>query len=77
MKVLVYLLVPILVVAIWSTAMWARNHKPSSLQSGVDDFRREMNALSPDPVPEPRRPNGRPAPGGARPARRGSPPRSA
>ncbi|MCU1453969.1 MAG: hypothetical protein JWN46_2115 [Acidimicrobiales bacterium] len=55
MKVLVYLVVPVLIVAVWSTAMWARNRKPTSLQSGVDDFRREMNALSPDPLPDARR----------------------
>ena len=39
MKVLVYLLVPVLIVAISSTVMWARNRKPTSLQSGVEDFK--------------------------------------
>ena len=80
MKVLVYLLVPVLIVAAWSTVMWARNRKPTSLQSGVEDFRREMQALSPDPLDEPRRSTaGRPPPrtNGPEPrpgARRSAPP---
>ena len=48
MSILVYLLVPLLIVLAASMVMWARNRQPTSLQSGVDDFRREMQALSPE-----------------------------
>jgi len=54
-NVLGYLLVPVLVVAIAASVMWARNRQPTSLQSGVDSFRREMDALSPDADPLRRR----------------------
>jgi len=48
MSVLLYLLVPVLVVAGVATAMWLRNRQPTSLEAGVESFRREMEALSPD-----------------------------
>ncbi len=51
MTVLVYLLVPVLVVAIAASITWARNRQPTSLQSGVESFRREMEALSPEGDP--------------------------
>lgn len=62
MIVLWFLVVPILVVATYALVVWARNREPSSLESGVDAFRREMTALSPDAAPVNRRPD-RPAPG--------------
>ncbi|MBX3284163.1 MAG: hypothetical protein KF703_02360 [Actinobacteria bacterium] len=76
MTVLAYLLVPVLVVAIAASITWARNRQPTSLQSGVDSFRREMDALSPDADPRNRR---RAEPGGSRPASgpRPGPPRRA
>lgn len=55
MTILAYLLVPVLVVAIAASLTWARNRQPTSLQSGVDSFRREMDALSPDAAPLHRR----------------------
>lgn len=55
MIVLAYLLVPVLVVAIAASITWVRNRQPTSLQSGVDSFRREMDALSPDAAPLHRR----------------------
>lgn len=55
MIVLAYLLVPVLVVAIAASVTWLRNRQPTSLQSGVDSFRREMDALSPEAVPTHRR----------------------
>ena len=55
MTILAYLLVPVLVVAIAASVTWARNRQPTSLQSGVDSFRREMDALSPDAAPLHRR----------------------
>lgn len=55
MTVLAYLLVPVLVVAIAASITWARNRQPTSLQSGVESFRREMEALSPEGDPRNRR----------------------
>lgn len=48
MGVLLYLLVPILIVAAVATIMWYRNRQPTSLEAGVEAFRREMEALSPE-----------------------------
>ena len=60
MKILLYLLVPVLVVVAFACASWVRNRQPTSLESGVDAFRREMSALSPDAAPlHRRRPDGR------------------
>ena len=56
MKILLFLLLPILIVAAYAMFVWARNRQPSSVESGVDSFRREMNALSPDAAPVQRRP---------------------
>jgi hypothetical protein len=55
MKVLWYLAVPIMLVTAYCVVMWWRNRQPTSLESGVDTFRREMDALSPPPMPERRR----------------------
>ena len=55
MKVLWYLAVPIMLVTVYCVVMWWRNRQPTSLESGVDTFRREMEALSPPPMPERRR----------------------
>jgi len=61
--ILVYLLVPLLIVLAASLVMWMRNRQPTSLQSGVDDFRREMQALSPEALRSPRpRPDAGPPP---------------
>ena len=61
MTILVYLLVPLLIVLAASLVMWMRNRQPTSLQSGVDDFRREMQALSPEALRSQRqRPAARP-----------------
>lgn len=72
MIVLAYVLVPLLVVAIAASITWIRNRQPTSLQSGVDSFRREMEALSPEAAPTHRRrtdPHGPdPAAGSSRPS---------
>lgn len=52
MRILGYLLVPALVVAAAAMFTWVRNRQPTSLESGVDSFRREMDALSPDAAPQ-------------------------
>ncbi len=55
MKVLWYIAVPIILVTVYCVVMWMRNRKPTSLQSGVEAFRREMRALSPDAARQERR----------------------
>lgn len=79
MKVLAYLLVPAIVVAAAAIISWVRNRQPTSLQSGVDSFRREMDALSPDAAPQFRRredpDSGGSRPGVAPPRRPPNPPR--
>ncbi len=72
MKVLWYLAVPIILVSAYCVVMWWRNRKPTSLESGVDSFRREMQALSPQVVRKERR---QAAPPGASPAPPGQPSR--
>ncbi|MEO6987308.1 MAG: hypothetical protein ABI239_01515 [Aquihabitans sp.] len=53
--ILLYLLIPALVVGIAASVLWLRNREPTSLESGVESFRREMQALSPEAAPEHRR----------------------
>lgn len=72
MKILLYLLIPVLVVAVAAAITWLRNRQPTSLQHGVDSFRREMDALSPDAVTEHRR---RTDPSPTAPQERQGPPR--
>ena len=48
MKVLAYVLVPVLIVSAYAVYRWLSDRQPSSLEHGVDSFRREMDALSPD-----------------------------
>ncbi len=63
MKILLYILVPVLVVTAAALYVWARDRQPTSLQSGVESFRREMDALSPDArIGQQRRPGGEVAP---------------
>lgn len=56
MKILLFVLLPVLVVTAYAVAIWLRNRQPTSVESGVDAFRREMSALSPDAAPVQRRP---------------------
>ncbi|MCU1369501.1 MAG: hypothetical protein JWO77_695 [Ilumatobacteraceae bacterium] len=67
MKVLLFVLIPILAVSAYAAWVWARNREPSSVESGVDAFRREMTALSPDAAPVQRRPERAPEGGGGAP----------
>ena len=66
MNILWFVIVPLLVGTAAALVSWVRNHQPTSLQSGVDSFRREMEALSPDAALEHRRrtdPSGSPVDG--------------
>lgn len=51
MTVLLYLLVPAAIVAVVASFMWLREREPKSLQSGINSFRKEMDALSPSSRP--------------------------
>lgn len=55
MMILLYLLIPALVVGAAASVLWLRNREPTSLESGVESFRREMQALSPEAAPDHRR----------------------
>jgi len=62
-KILLFVLVPAVLVAAYAVAMAWRNRQPTSVESGVDAFRREMSALSPHQAPEHRRPGEAPPAG--------------
>ena len=55
MTILWYIIGPVIVVGIAASVVWLRNREPTSLESGVESFRREMQALSPEAAPEHRR----------------------
>lgn len=62
MSVLVWLIVPVLlVVALVSLKVW-RDRRPTSLEAGLREFRRGLDALDPanDPLRRARSGNGRP-----------------
>jgi hypothetical protein len=46
-----FLLLAVVVAAIGSLRVWIRPRKPSHVMASVDDFQREMDALSTPPVP--------------------------
>lgn len=75
MRVLLYLLVPAMIVSVAALVMWVRNRQPTSLESGVDAFQREMDALSPDAVQLHRR-RAEPPPGSSNAGARPSGPRA-
>lgn len=56
MIILLFVLLPMLIVSAYALYQWARTRQPSSVESGVDAFRREMDALSPHARPVHRRP---------------------
>jgi hypothetical protein len=51
MGVLLFLLIPVLVVAVGWAVLAMRQRKPSGLNHSIESFRREMDALSPDRDP--------------------------
>ncbi len=48
MTVLSYVLGALLVAGVVIGALWYREQKPSSLEDGIDEFHRELEALAPD-----------------------------
>ena len=46
-----FLLLAVVVAAVGSLIVWIRHRKPTRFMASVDDFQREMDALSTPPVP--------------------------
>ena len=58
MSAIVFLLIVVVVCAIGGIVLWLQHREPNTLESGLDSFRREMDALAPpgdDPEPKLRR----------------------
>jgi hypothetical protein len=48
MNNLLYLLIVLALSAVGSLILWYRHRKPRSVESGIDEFARELRALAPD-----------------------------
>ena len=48
MSNLLYLGIAVAVSSIGILVLWYRNRKPRSLESGIEEFQRELRALAPD-----------------------------
>ena len=46
---IVFLLLAVAVATVGSLVAFVRTRNPASMESGIDDFRREMDALAPRP----------------------------
>jgi len=55
---LAFLLIAVLVSAVGTAVLWMRNRGSTSLDNGVEEFQREMRALSPDKRDDDRRHRG-------------------
>lgn len=53
MSNLLYLGIAVALSAVGILLIWWRNRRPTSVESGIEDFRRELRALSPDPAVRP------------------------
>ncbi|HUS60761.1 MAG TPA: hypothetical protein VMY34_01105 [Acidimicrobiales bacterium] len=47
MSNLLYLGIAVALSIVGSLILWYRHHKPRSIESGIEDFSRELRALSP------------------------------
>ncbi len=61
MSALAFLFIALLLSGIGSAVLVLRNRRPTSVESGIDEFRREMSALAPPERPQRRRAQGPPA----------------
>jgi hypothetical protein len=52
---LAFLLIAVLISGVGTFVIWARNRDSTSLDHGVEEFQREMRALSPDKRDDDRR----------------------
>ena len=67
MNALGFLALAVIISAVGFVVLYLRSRQPTSLESGIDAFQREMHALSPEDVPESRKPrDSDPGPGGQR-----------
>lgn len=48
MSNLLYLGIAAVITTVGCVWLWYRNRKPTSLQSGIEEFQRELRALAPD-----------------------------
>lgn len=48
---LIFLLAALTLSVVGSLVLWLRHRQPTSLDQGIDDFSREMQALAPPSVP--------------------------
>jgi hypothetical protein len=56
MGAVAFLMIAVVISVVGSTVLYLRNRTPSSLEGGIDEFRREMQALAPrDEQAPPRR----------------------
>jgi hypothetical protein len=45
---LLYLLLAVVLSIVGSLVLWARNRQPRSIESGIEQFSRELRALAPE-----------------------------
>ncbi len=62
MSNLLYLGIAILLSVVGGLVIWYRNRRPTSLTAGIEEFQRELRALTPDGY----KPRDRGGPGGRR-----------
>ena len=56
MNAVAFLMIAVVISVVGSSVLYLRSRTPSSLESGIDNFRREMQALAPrDEAPQTRR----------------------
>lgn len=48
MSNLIYLVAAVVLSLAGSLLLWLRHRKPTSLESGIDEFQRELRALAPE-----------------------------
>ncbi len=53
MSSLVYLGIAVAISLLGALVIYARNRKPTSLEAGIEGFRRELQALEPEPRERP------------------------
>lgn len=58
MTALMFLAIPVVIITIGCCVLWLRARNPNTLESGIDSFRREMRALSPEEERRARRSGG-------------------
>lgn len=59
MSAIAFLLIVLVVSGVGSFILWLRHRSPSTLESGINAFQREMEALAPPDDPHGDSPNGR------------------